>query len=51
MLNIGVSYRDLDEWMSVEDACDVLEVALVRAHNTQFERKQQELKARSQGRR
>lgn len=26
--------RDLDEWMSVEDVYDLIEVASVNAHNT-----------------
>ena len=45
----GPSYRDLDEYMSIEDAHDVLEVAIVNAHNRRFEATREEHRARVRG--
>lgn len=36
------SMRDLDEWLSVEDCHDLLEVSLVDAHNRKLMQKDQD---------
>jgi hypothetical protein len=41
------SFRDLDEYMGVEDVYDLIEVEIVNARNMRAERKRQERKARN----